>query len=159
LQSSLSLGKRRSEEDRKLLTQIERLRRVSHAITQSSDKWSDEMKETVNQVFNCHEELKKADQISQDFKRWYDIGNRNKTTARITEDLHQWYLQALPIAEFKSVIKMMRKHEQQIINYFRHGATNAKAEWINGKIQRFITQNYGLKDNDFFLYRIAGYFS
>ncbi|MDR1553885.1 MAG: transposase [Prevotellaceae bacterium] len=61
------------------------------------------------------------------------------------------YLQASPIAEFKSVIKMLRKHEIQIINYFRHGATNAKDERLNGKIQRFITQNCGLKDKDFFL--------
>jgi transposase len=59
----------------------------------------------------------------------------------------------------KSVIKMLRKHETQIINYFQHGATNAKTERLNGKIQRFITQNYGLKDKDFFLYRMAGYFS
>jgi transposase len=119
LQSNLSPGKRHREEERKLLTQIEHLRRISHAITQSQDKWNSEMKETVNQVFNCSEELKKAYQISQDFKHWYDIGNRNKTTAQITENLHQWYLQAAPIAEFKSVIKMVHKHEQQIINYFR----------------------------------------
>jgi hypothetical protein len=58
-----------------------------------------------------------------------------------------------------SVIKMLRKHEVHIINYFRHGATNANAERINSKIQRFITQNYGLKDKDFFLYRTTGYFS
>jgi transposase len=68
-------------------------------------------------------------------------------------------LQAAPIAEFKGVIKMLRKHETQIVNYFRQGATNAKAERLNGKIQRYITQNYGLKDKDFFLYRVAGYFS
>jgi transposase len=56
-------------------------------------------------------------------------------------------------------LKMLRKHETQIVNYFRQGATNAKSERLNGKIQRFITQNYGLKDKDFFLYRTAGYFS
>jgi hypothetical protein len=39
----------------------------------------------------CHEELKKAYQISQDFKQWYDIGNRIKTTAQITGNLHQGY--------------------------------------------------------------------
>jgi transposase len=54
---------------------------------------------------------------------------------------------------------MLRKHETQIINYFRQDATNAKAERLNGKIKRFIAQNYGLKDKDFFLYRTAGYFS
>jgi transposase len=54
---------------------------------------------------------------------------------------------------------MLRKHETHIVNYFRQGATNAEAERLNGKIQRFITQNYGLRDKDFFLYRTAGYFS
>jgi hypothetical protein len=54
---------------------------------------------------------------------------------------------------------MLRKHETQIINHFRQGATNAKAERLNAKIQRFITQNYGLKDKYFFLYRTVGYFS
>jgi transposase len=118
-----------------------------------------EMGETVEPVFNRHEELKEAYPISQDFKQWYDIANRNQTTVPITENLHQWYFQAAPIAEFKSVIKMIRKHEPQIINYFRHGATNAKAECLNGKIQRFITNNYGLRDKDFFFFRLAGYFS
>jgi transposase len=159
LQNSLTKGKRRTAKDRKLLAQIECLRRVSHAITQSQDKWNSEMEETVEQVFSSHEELKTAYQISQDFKQWYDIGNRNKATAQITETLHRWYLQAASIEEFMSVIKMMRKHETQIINYFRQGATNAKAECLNGKIQRFITNNYGLRDKDFFLFRVAGYFS
>ena len=159
LQGSLSKGKIRSEEDQKLLVQIEQLRRIRHAITQSSDKWNSEMEETIFQVFTNHEELKTAYQISQDFKQWYNICNRLKTIGKITADLHQWYLRAAPIEEFKSVIKMLRKHETQIINYFPHGATNAKAERLNGKIQRFITNNYGLRDKDFFLFRTAGYFS
>ena len=44
---------------------------------------------------------------------------------------------------------MMRKHEDQIINFFQHGITNAKAERLNGKIKRFVTNNYGVKDKDF----------
>jgi len=54
---------------------------------------------------------------------------------------------------------MIRKHEDQVINFFHHGLTNAKAERLNGKIQRFISNNYGIKDKDFSLYRIANYFS
>ncbi|MDR2683935.1 MAG: transposase [Prevotellaceae bacterium] len=40
------------------------------------------------------------------------------------------------LPEFESVIKMMRKHDIGTINFFRHGLTNAKAERLNGKIQR-----------------------
>ena len=65
----------------------------------------------------------------------------------------------MQIPEFTSVIKMMRKHESGIINFFGHGLTNVKAERLNGKIQRFASNNYGLKDKDFFLYRTANYFS
>ncbi|MDR0725731.1 MAG: transposase [Prevotellaceae bacterium] len=54
---------------------------------------------------------------------------------------------------------MIRKHETDILNFFKHGLTNAKAENLNGKIQRFVSSNFGLKDKDFFLYRIAGFFS
>ena len=54
---------------------------------------------------------------------------------------------------------MPRKHEPQIINFFKNKMTNAKAERLNGKIQRFFSGNYGVKDKDFFLYRTAMYFS
>ena len=37
--------------------------------------------------------------------------------------------------------------------------SNAKAEDTNSKIQRFITDNYGVRDKDFFMYRLAGYYS
>ena len=54
---------------------------------------------------------------------------------------------------------MIEKHEENIINYFVETKTSAKAERLNGKIQRFITNNYGTRDLDFSMYRIKGYFS
>jgi len=54
---------------------------------------------------------------------------------------------------------MIRKHEYEIIIFFECQQTNAKAERLNGKINRFISNNYGMKDKDFALYRIAKYFS
>jgi len=103
--------------------------------------------------------LKIAYIISQNFKHWYDYQNHTKTRKQITEDLQKWYEQANQIKEFESVTKMIRKHEDEIINFFQNGITNAKAERLNGKIKRFVTNNYGVKDKDFILYRIAGYFS
>lgn len=159
LQKQLSKGKKRNEEDKKLLSQIESLRRISHAITQSPDKWSDDMAKNVNQAFTTHSELKNAYEIAQNFKRWYDYKNHTKSVQYITQNLHEWYIDAFQMSEFESVVKMIRKHETEIINFFRHGTTNAKAERLNGKIQRFVSNNYGLKDKDFFLYRTAMYFS
>jgi transposase len=159
LKEQLSKEKKRTPEDEKLLKQIELLRRISHAITQSPDKWNNEMKETVNNIFNEHSDLKIAYEISQNFKLWYIRENGGKSTEIIKNNLHDWYMQATQIPEFKSVIKMIRKHEAGIINFFRHGLTNAKAENLNGRLQRFISANYGIKDKDFFMFRVAGYFS
>jgi hypothetical protein len=47
----------------------------------------------------------------------------------------------------------------KIITFFRNGMTNAKAGWIKGKIRQFVSNNYELKDKDFFLYPLVNYFS
>jgi len=159
LSQTLTKDKKKTEEDKKTLSELEHLRRVTHALTQSPDKWNEEMQETINHVFTNHNDLKIAYQISQNFKRWYDYENRKKTTEQIKSELYQWYRDTVQIGEFESVMKMIRKHETEIINFFRHGLTNAKAENLNGKIQRFVSNNYGIKDKDFFLYRTANYFS
>jgi transposase len=54
---------------------------------------------------------------------------------------------------------LIRKHQYEIINYFSTGHTNALAEALNAKIQRFVAANYGYRNKDFALYRLAGYFS
>ena len=159
LTATLTKGRKKTEEDKQKLSELELLRRVQHAVTQSPEKWNQEMKETVNQVFEKHDELKTAYLISQNFKHWYNYQNRFKTICQITDDLNKWYEQAWQLKEFQSVVKMIRKHENEIINFFRNGMTNANAENLNGKMQRFVSNNYGVKDKDFILYRIANYFS
>jgi transposase len=159
LVKTLTKGRKKTKEDKEKLSELELLRRVQHAVTQSPDKWNEAMKETVNQVFEKYDDLKTAYQISQNFKHWYDYQNRLKPISEITNNLYKWYEQAWQVEEFKSVVKMIRKHEDEIINFFRNGMTNAKAERLNGKIQRFVSNNYGIKDKDFILYRIANYFS
>ena len=155
---NLSKGKQQTENDKRALSELERLRRVRHAITQSPEKWSKEMENTVNQVFETHNELRMAYQISQNFKQWYNFKNRPTSTNKIRQNLFLWYEQAAQLTEFKRVIKMLRKHEDQILNYFQHGLTNAKAEQLNGKMNRFVANNHGIRDKDFTLYRIANYF-
>jgi len=54
---------------------------------------------------------------------------------------------------------MIRKHKDEIINFFRESSTNAKIVRLNGTINRFIYNNYGIKNKDFSLYHIVCYFS
>jgi transposase len=161
LSGQLSKSKEKAEQDREILGKSDVLNRCRYRLTQSPEQWSDAGKELMNQVFENHDELNQAYLLTQTFKKRYDISNHTKARNRIVQELHEWHLEAKQseFDEFKSVVKMIRKHENGIINFFVYRQPNAKAERLNGKINRFISNNYGIKDKDFALYRIANYFS
>lgn len=159
LTATLSKGKKKTKEDKRILSELELVKRVRHAITQSPQKWNEKMKKTVDGVFEKHADLKTAYQICQNFKSWYDYQNRTNPSDIITKNLYKWYEQASGLKEFNSVIKMIQKHEDEIMNFFKLGMSNARAERVNGKIERFVSNNYGIRNKDFCMYRIAGYFS
>jgi len=161
LATELSGGKKKTEKDKIILREIELLNRCRNSLTQSIDKWSESTKNLMEQMFSKYEELKTAYILSQNFKKWYDINAHQENKNRIKDRLYNWYneVKESKIEEFTSVIKMIRKHESEILNFFYEGHTNAGAERLNGKLQRFVSNNYGIRDNDFSLYRIAMYFS
>ena len=70
--------------------------------------------------------------------------------------LYQWYLEVekeavMEMENFKSLVE---RNEGIIVNYFVKGDTNARAEAINSKIQRFIMMNQGTRDREFFYFRL-----
>lgn len=161
LSSQLSKGKEKTFKDTGILSDLELLRRTQRLLNQSQDKWSDDNKILMQQLFAKHPILKQAYDLAQDFKQWYHKDNIKSPRIIIEKKLFEWYekVEKSMIKEFKSVVKMIEKHEEKIINYFESGLTNAKAERMNGKIQKFISNNYGFRDKDFGIYRLAGYFA
>ena len=161
LSASLSKGKAKTELDKEILIKLDLLRRNRYRLLQSPYEWSPAGKEAIMNLFANHEELKTAYLLSQRFKSWYDKDNCKKTRTQIIERLNAWYkeVKESKIKEFISPFKMIRKHENEILNFFISCQTNAKAERLNGQINRFITNNYGVRDKDFVLFRINGYFS
>jgi transposase len=157
----LTKGKEKTQEDKNILYQIELLNRCRYRLVQSPDKWSETGKEMMKQLFTKHKELKMIYDLSQDLKKWYAKENCCKDKILLKNELYHWYkrVNETELTEMTSVVKMIRKHENEILNFFSFGHTNAKAERLNGKIKRFISANFGVKDKDFVLYRIAGYFS
>jgi transposase len=161
LSTMLTKGKEKTMEDRQILAKLDLLKHCRYRLTQSAEKWSEAGEEVMKQVFLNHPQLKEAYDLSQSFKQWYRMANPVKLKEHIIKELYQWYARVknTGLDEFKSVVKMIRKHEYEIVNYFICGQTNARAERLNGKINRFLSNNYGMKDKDFALYRTALYFS
>ncbi len=123
--------------------------------------WEEDKKEMMSQLFSQYPVLKTAYDLTQQLRSWYNRRNIGNDLDKLESELYHWsnVVNEAKIAAFRGVRKMMEKHQDDIMNYFKEGQTNAKAENMNGKIQRFLANNFGIRDRDFFLYRRAGYFS
>lgn len=54
-------------------------------------------------------------------------------------------------------MNIKQKNYQSILNYFDNRSTNASAEFFNPKIKAFRTQFRGVRDIEFFFYRLIHY--
>ncbi|HDP55385.1 MAG TPA: hypothetical protein ENN24_06895 [Bacteroidetes bacterium] len=63
------------------------------------------------------------------------------------------------IAETKARVITFEEHLDIILNYCITGQTNAKAENINSRIQRFINVNYGVRHENSFFFRWEKYYA
>jgi transposase len=149
----------RKQKDELLLSELEQLKKSKVPLSRSNDRWSLEQKILMNKLFESYPKLKEAYDLAQDFKKWYNKENINKGYLQINKELNEWLEKLEKIKQFEPALKMIQKHENEILNYFKNPITNAKAERLNGKIERFLSNNYGTRDLDFTLYRIKGYFA
>lgn len=147
--------------DERLLSDLEQLKKSKVPLSRSKDLWSEDQNQRMKNLFLKYPKLEQAYQLTQEFKVWYSKDNTKKGYLQINKELSIWIekLETSKIKQFDACSKMIQKHEEEIINYFKNPQTNAKAERLNGKIERFLSNNYGTKDLDFTLYRIKGYFA
>jgi transposase len=140
---------------------IELLERSRYILFKMQPEWEEDEREMMQQLFNRFPVLETAYQLTQKLRLWYNGKNIGKSMDRLEQELYNWCdeVNQSKLPAFRGVRKMIEKHQDDIMNYFKEGQTNAKAENMNGKIQRFLANNFGIKDRDFFMYRIAGYFA
>lgn len=145
----------------RLWSEVELLERSRYLLMKMQDDWDDDEQQIMDYLFKRFTVLQTAYQLTQKLRLWYNAKNIGKHPNLIEIELYQWCdaVNQSKLPAFRSVKKMIEKHHDDIINYFKEGQTNAKAENMNSKIQRFLANNFGIKDRDFFLYRVAGYFA
>ncbi len=102
-----------------------------------------------------------AYQLVQQFASWYHKRDIGKPLYIIKSELEKWKenVRRVKLKAITHVMNMVERHQEDILRYFEKGLTNAKAENLNASIQRFIINNYGMRNRDFFFYRLQIYFS
>jgi transposase len=133
-------------------SRIEMLTRSRYLLFKRPEKHTPSQQKRAVLLFETFPKLKTAYDLSIQIRQWLDKTNVGKYEWQIERQLIHWYdcAEQARLPEIENLIRLIGNHEQVIINYFHKGKTNAKAEAINSKIQRFITANYGVRDKDFF---------
>ena len=134
------------------------LARSRYLLYKSSSKWTDNQAKRAEALFEHYPDLEKAYKLCQNLS-WIFNNTKDKTSALIR--LAKWD-EKVRQAEFKSfntIARTMSIHYQNILNYFDNRSTNASAESFNAKIKAFRTQFRGVRNVDFFLYRLTTIFA
>ena len=130
------------------------LARSKHTLMMSQNKWTDTRRHRVNILFKYHPTLKSAYTLAMELRR---IFNAKISPTKALGRMNRWdeKVMALGNNNFRSVIKTFKNHAPTILNYFCRRATNASAEVFNSKVKIFRSQMRGVRDRDFFIFRLV----
>ncbi len=130
------------------------LARTKHTLMMSSNKWTDIQRHRVNILFKHYPILKDAYDLAMSLRK---IFNTKTSPAKAMKKMNGWYekVRQLGNPNFRSVIKTFKNHAPTILNYFRRRATNASAGAFNSKVKIFRAQMKGVRDRNFFIFRLV----
>ena len=134
------------------------LARSRYLLFKHHSKWTLRQKERAELLFNLYPDIQKAYKLSN---RLFSIYQNTTNTGIAFTKLDQWYneIEASGFKSFNIVMKTIQQHYESILNYFDNRSTNTSAESFNSKIKSFRAQFRGVRNIDFFLFRLEKLFS
>jgi transposase len=139
---------------------LELLARSRYLLFKFPSEWTESQRERSKVLFDLFPEIKYAYYLTLDFRRWYSKFNIGMPLERMQERLKSWYkdVKQFRVGEILNVKSTIERNESIIVRYFEEGATNAKAENLSSRIQKFYNINNGARDIDYFFFRIKKFF-
>ena len=123
-----------------------------------SGHWTFDQKERADILFIKYPVLKNAYLLTQELSQIF-----SNTTEKIygLTRLARWCekVEQAGYKAFNSIARTIYSQYERIVNYFDNRSTNASAESFNAKIKAFRAQHRGVRDINFFLFRIAKLFA
>ena len=134
------------------------LARSRYLLYKSSSKWTQNQQQRAQILFEKYPDIEKAYKLCQNLS-WIFNNTKDKTSALIR--LAKWdeKVRQAQFKSFNTIARTMSIHYKNILNYFNNRSTNASAESFNAKIKTFRAQFRGVRNVDFFLYRLTTIFA
>lgn len=130
------------------------LARSRYALYKKPNTWTESQRERALILFERFPDLKRAYELSLELSNIF-----TNTTEKIygLTRLAKWHekVRQSGFKSFNTLARSIENHYKTIINYFDNRSTNASAESFNAKIKAFRAQFRGVRNVDFFLYRLT----
>nr|WP_244860607.1 transposase [Flavobacterium psychroterrae] len=134
------------------------LARSRYILYKSREKWTQSQNERAQILFGLYPDIKQAYNLNQQLRGIYN--NHNDKHIAMTKLAH-WYrnVEQSGFKNFNILLNTITVNYQSILNYFDNRSTNASAESFNAKIKAFRSQFRGVRNVDFFLFRLSNLFA
>ena len=130
------------------------LARSRYVLYKKATDWTSSQQDRARLLFDRYPNLKTAYELSQGLSYIFE-----NTTDKLygLARLAKWHekVRQAGFKAFNTVARSIQNHYETILNYFDNRSTNASAESFNAKIKAFRSQFRGVKNVEFFLYRLT----
>ncbi|HCV14795.1 MAG TPA: DDE transposase [Rikenellaceae bacterium] len=135
-------------------TKKQLLFRSRYLLFKSPDKWSESQKKRARILFKLYPDIKEAFSLVHSLRCIYNQKHpKNVAIAKLA----LWFNRVTDsgFKSFNSISATIYAHYDKILNYFNNRSTNASAESFNAKIKAFRATQRGVRDINFFLFRLS----
>lgn len=134
------------------------LARSRYFLYKNKSKWSESQIERAAILFELYPDIQKGYNLTQDLRNIFE-----KTTDKIIAfaRLAKWHekVSQSGFKSFNTISRTIINHYQTILNYFDNRSTNASAESFNAKVKAFRSQFRGVRNIEFFLFRLTNIYA
>lgn len=130
------------------------LARSRHLLFKSKARWTDSQAHRAELLFSRYPVLQKAYELARGLG---DIYNTGKSKEHVFKKMALWFnaVEDSKIESFNRVSRSVQNHYLEILNFFTNRSTNAAAESFNAKVKAFRSIFRGVREVEFFLYRLT----
>lgn len=130
------------------------LARSRYLLFKSDHAWTPSQAHRAEILFHRYPDLARGYELSRELGRIYQ---QTKVKGVAFTKLARWYdeVEKAGFKSFNTVARTIYNHYPTILNFFDNRSTNASAESFNAKIKAFRSQFRGVRNVEFFLFRLS----
>lgn len=134
------------------------LARSRYLLYKAASNWTKKQSKRAKILFKEYPDIHQAYTLVNSLR---NIFNQTKDKGIALTKLAHWYkeVEETDFKAFNTVANSIKQNYRTILNYFYNRSTNASAESFNAKIKAFRSQFRGVKNIEFFLFRLTTIFA